>query len=349
MSETVNKHWTRDADLLERFVLHRVDEVERTRLETHLMMCEECQSAVKNEQMLVLGLKRAGQEEMKARLRERLAAAEPQKITVHVPWMRIASVAAVVVILVGLGIYNRWFEKEQLSTSEQLIEPPRERDTSAERRQIEGQRDEARNVPRASELQRRDQALRQSRESPAGEHDVGLQRDAVEAMKLQAPAAAIAGAEKEDTFDAAEGVARQQFWVEGTVVTDPHKQMAAESTPSMVQKAKPVSPTVRVETQSASSPTVTVVERSLDQLPPLRQQRQRALAKQQVQTLVEPYEVGYRFVLYRGSSQKGEVEQTAVLRKISEDSVVVILGNEQIGYRLPPMLSRHLQQRSKER
>jgi hypothetical protein len=111
MMDAEERHWTEDSELIERFVLNKLDPDERNELEDHLRVCEVCKQAVRAEQVLIAGIRRAGRERFKAELAEKLTAAEKTRI----PWPHILSAAAVVVIVIGVALYNRWFE---------IIQPP---------------------------------------------------------------------------------------------------------------------------------------------------------------------------------------------------------------------------------
>jgi hypothetical protein len=108
-----HKHWTNDPELIERFVLRKMNPEERNELEDHLRICEVCKRTVRAEQVLLAGIRRSGREQFKSELRKKiLASAAEEKTT---PWMKILSVAAVVTILFTVGIYNRWFETQETS------------------------------------------------------------------------------------------------------------------------------------------------------------------------------------------------------------------------------------------
>ncbi len=100
------RHWTEDSDLIERFVLNRLDPDERNELEDHLRICEVCKQAVRAEQLLLAGIRRSGRERFKAALAQKLSAVEQRRV----PWAHLLSAAAVVLIVISVVLYNRWFE-----------------------------------------------------------------------------------------------------------------------------------------------------------------------------------------------------------------------------------------------
>ncbi|MBP1691694.1 MAG: putative zinc-finger, partial [Bacteroidetes bacterium] len=152
-----DEHWTKDEELLGHFVLGKLPDAQRQALERHLQSCPECRKRVDGERLLAAGVQRAGREDMKARLRERLglgdgrreareeetqygatrsaferppASAAPGRSAAPVPqrrlnraWVFAAATAACVVIVAGVGILNRWWTPQEpmLATSDQDV------------------------------------------------------------------------------------------------------------------------------------------------------------------------------------------------------------------------------------
>lgn len=102
-------HWTDDPELIEKFVLHQLNPEERNELEDHLRICEVCKRALRSEQVLLAGIRRSGRERFRATLAKKLPRATPAAI----PWPHILSAAAIIILLTGIGIYNRWFQAVQ--------------------------------------------------------------------------------------------------------------------------------------------------------------------------------------------------------------------------------------------
>src|SRR5713101_2936706 len=69
MNSPMSTHWSDDTELLERFVLNRLEPAKRQELEAHLRVCETCQRAVRAEQELVAGVRRLGSESISVGLR----------------------------------------------------------------------------------------------------------------------------------------------------------------------------------------------------------------------------------------------------------------------------------------
>lgn len=153
-----HEHWTLDEELLAEYVLGRLSDSRREACSRHLASCAECRKRLEDEQLLAAGVQRAGREELKARLRQRLGLGEHQgqeavlgKVAggamaapygrsasrneadeLRVPvtpvrhgrgWIYAAATAACVVIVTGIGILNRWWSRDAFETvsSEQEI------------------------------------------------------------------------------------------------------------------------------------------------------------------------------------------------------------------------------------
>jgi hypothetical protein len=108
-------------DRLEEYVLGRLDEPLREAVAAHLPTCERCATAVQNEQLIVAGIRRAGRDAMKERLKA-ATGADNRSLKVTLPWSRIAGMAAGFVIIIGLGLAGRWWYSQQGGTS--AVSPP---------------------------------------------------------------------------------------------------------------------------------------------------------------------------------------------------------------------------------
>ncbi|MFH0990826.1 MAG: hypothetical protein V1799_12500 [bacterium] len=105
---TEKSHWATDEELRERFVAGRVSKEEQRLLAQHLHQCDMCNALVRDEQILAAGIKRTGRIELQARLRARINNLPRQVWT----WYQVAGAAAVILLLLTLGIHNQWFMRE---------------------------------------------------------------------------------------------------------------------------------------------------------------------------------------------------------------------------------------------
>lgn len=114
------RHWTDNSELLERFVLNALNPAERNELEDHLRICEVCKQAVRRELILIAGIRRSGRERFKHELRKRLAAEEQPPIA----WRSLLAAAAVVLIVLSVAIFHRWFDVAKHDEPRPMHEQP---------------------------------------------------------------------------------------------------------------------------------------------------------------------------------------------------------------------------------
>jgi hypothetical protein len=323
-----NSHWTENEDLLTRFVLDRVEAAERPALEVHLSTCEKCRRAVRAEQLLAAGIKRAGREELKMRLKERVA---PRR-TFKVAWYQVAGVAAAIVVLVSIGIYNHWFivgEKEQAPSVVQKEQEAGKLEALADRSKL-GEKDKAKSAPSAA-----DAASARQREK---------EKSIVTVAPLQL-AAAQAGKASEEPGKGGRG--QTATWVEGTVLPRGAEERAApqlfapptgkKTEQLRANKMEARAPTAQQQQDRAGAKEpagLILTQRRLSDLPVSRQAEGQKLNT--VQTLFQRAKGGMRLTLYLDTLATDPELQNASVVPIGEDSIILHLGNQRIGYKMPP-------------
>jgi len=101
MEEHVIIHWAQDPDLLEEFVLLRMDAVQIERFRLHLKECSKCRELVEHEQIVAAGIKRHGRDQLRARLQQRLASDDRNPSGRQ---LFISLAAALVILAIGLSV-----------------------------------------------------------------------------------------------------------------------------------------------------------------------------------------------------------------------------------------------------
>jgi hypothetical protein len=352
MEHPEKTHWTEDEDQLERFVLNRLDPVERVRLEQHLRTCEICQHAVREERKLAAGAKRLARDEMKSRIAERTGSLASRQI----PWPHVLSIAAIIVVIIGLGLYNKWFlvrETRELALTEEPLLEKSESLTSKEEAQ-EPQRERPDVILREGEVGKLDQSppvAARDKDTQSAERDVQTQsgdyraRDAISAGP-EAPATRSLTEKKEiGKDDVGSGVepalAGDYVWVEGNILSpSEHDEVMVKRYDlgrEMEKRAAAQAEETKVQTEelSAGSQPVTLTQQPLSTLPAVRQQIQARLGKNTVETLIGRTHQGLNLTLYLDEPVHETELENATIRQVSEDSLVVIVANKRIGYRLP--------------
>jgi hypothetical protein len=92
-------------ELLERFVLGRMSPAERTAFASRLATDADLREALRQERDLLEGVRLAGRQDLK----RRIAAAAAMAPRPSVPWGRIAALAAAIMIVTGVALWQRWF------------------------------------------------------------------------------------------------------------------------------------------------------------------------------------------------------------------------------------------------
>jgi len=355
MSQLNNFHWTADEDLLERFVLNRVEPQVRGGLEAHLLECEECRRAVLAEQQIAAGICRAGREALKARLKHRTRVLPLRQVN----WYQVAGIAATIVIVVTLGIHYRWFfgsrveepvitEQEQLKAAEpeeqakraeeHLPSPAEKKDT--ERRPT--------TIPQAevsgasgTKKARPDLDVESSRRVAVPSEEKGKEAK-VEQLQLAAAAPAKKG---EAALDQS-AIGANSIWVEGQVLSLQLPEAAApqylmrqdEKQTDRLRAQKMVARGSKGEqkrglAEAEGERALVVEQRPISSLPVTQRMKQQAST---VQALLQRTEESISVTLYLDPPVNELVLQNAVVNPVGEDSIIVKLGSQLIGYKLPP-------------
>ncbi len=353
MSESKNIHWVENEDLLEGFVLGRLEPAEMARLEEHLQECDQCRKAVSNERELVAGIRLAGRESVKHRLAQRIE----QRKEHGANWYRVAGVAAGIVLLVTVGVYNRWFTGTETRVEKQ------HRDDRTEKRaepspsiSPQGQ---------VSNAQKSHVGAAKRAADEEGQKAPGLATAAPKAAGAESGRVAEAQVDKlndlKATDVAREGERREKkdriaavamastvatTWVQGTVITERYQnrpalqEMAANAKDGRAMLRKGKAENILAGKAAGAGVNENVVQnfilsqRPSSDLPPSqRTQQQRASS---VQTLLQKNPTGTRITVFLDSLlTKKEFDQTHV-QTIGEDSIILNLGNRLVGYKLPP-------------
>jgi len=129
---TEKGHWAKSEELLENYVLDRIDASLRQELQQHLASCRECRELVEEETILAAGIRGAGAMEVKERLRSMIKGKESD-----VPWPHILSIAAALFLIIGIGIYNRWFFKSLPTAPRQTTVEGKRADAKEEEQALE--------------------------------------------------------------------------------------------------------------------------------------------------------------------------------------------------------------------
>ena len=332
-------HWTTDPDLLERYALGKVPEMERKQLDEHLRTCLECRARLTDETEIVEGIRMFGRREMKNKLRQRLAY-EPGR---RIPWTRIMSAAATIVILVGIGFFNEWFPPQ---SKQQVVAKPAEtlgdmKDQVPERAVAQKQEISELEKDRESDVSLKSKVGKETKiETPLKLQFDGEKPEDRSALSAAAKSGAGAAQQKTEHMISLDEMKGQkldqvddQVWVEGTVMTQTDKneelgKVSRKKTPQDAQVPKS-------ETQPSVQQGVQLQQMSSRNLPAAQLQKQRLSNVNSVQTLVSRTNQGLKMTLYLDTLFQDADFRNANVQEVEPDSIVIDLPNQRIGYQLP--------------
>ena len=334
---TASQHFAEDPGLLEEFVLGRLDRMSTERYEEHLRTCEVCREAVDEERMIAAGAKRYGRDQLKERLRARMG----EGPTRRVPWPHVLSAAAILVILIGIGITQHWFTARVAPVENLEAEgPPKDF-------KIESTAPEMRNEPLPMQ-----QPAPSSSEHAPGSRTAGKMRRQEE-TKAKEPdkdvGYAPAPADRAEPLLSAEGERRTQttrsslgkgipreYWITGTLSA---RSIATMEAPAGQTSKKDLMESARPATAPGST-GITRGRISLEQRSPselsasFRDQRQSS-GQPGIPTLIQQTEAETVMTLFPAVPFDSTQFHEARVERFGADSLLVSIGNQQIGYRLP--------------
>jgi hypothetical protein len=353
MAESNNIHWAQDEDLLEQFVMRRLTPEEAEEYGKHLRDCDRCRTIVEKEEELIAGIRLAGRDAIKKRMTERL----DRRTSKDAMWYRMVGVAAVLILLVTIGIYNNWFistepqmeKSDRAEKFENRKEPAQTAVTQdAELRTKEtspgGAAKQGENERRSRFGVREDEKARPRVAPSAGKADAEV--DKLSGLEAGNVAAAQLGDEKKDhVISARSASAVETTWIQGTVIPEmldnrpAPSQLAAKALDEAGQLRKGKEESLlagRVAKTSSSemkSQSFAVTQRRRSDLPPSQlSSRQQAAS---VQTLLQKSPTGMQLTVFLDTLVSQKDLSGSRIQTIGDDSIVVNLGQRRIGYKLP--------------
>jgi hypothetical protein len=353
MPDTTPLHIADSPERLEAFVLGRITDSEHEAVESHAAACDRCAQAIRSERMLAAGAKSLGRALLKERLRSGVA--EP---SLRIPWPRILSAVAVLLLLVGVGWLNHWFitpEQETMMLSDKLsresekalpqaVSPP----AVASEAPPLADRDERAGAPAAGPAKEAEHPALRVEEKTQG-------LDASPALPSK-EVADIAAAESRNAVvtrrDMKIAPASGGVWVEGNAIAEAPAavRFRAGAKDALLKGKSDARTLAESETNAlsgagAAAPpaeqTFRVRQRTATALPALRQNvQQRNGPSGTIQTLLEQTSGETVLTLYLDSLRNPVDLRNARVQQVGRDSIIVNIGNQRIGYRLPGALQQ---------
>lgn len=335
MTDRSEEHIAGNDDLIERYVLGRLSPAERAAADRHLQSCTACRAAVQSEGEFAAGIKEAGRQDLRSRLKKRIAESGRREI----PWRAIISAAAVVAVVAMVGITNNWFHirNEQQVTSS---------DTQYETSQS--------NAPAAaldSPIQTQPAAKPDKEAKVGGKQELSLRKheDVAKTKDLEQKSLALRDSpaptmvseinrmDKISTVAAVEG---QEVWVEGFVIdreTQENKVPPGEPNgkKSRALDAAEGKAGRLMLSGGAIPPSITVSQEPFHALSIAQQKMQQQQRLHSIATRMEQTTHGIHLTLYPESPIDSSALAQARVELMTDDSLVVALPGQRIAYPLP--------------
>jgi hypothetical protein len=336
MAEIGHIHWTEDEELLGRFVLGRVPERESRALKEHLETCPSCMDNVQRERILASGAKRLGRHEMKERLAERIGRSRRRTIRYE-----IMGAAAVILLAVGLAVYQRWIPTGGETVATQAIKSS-DADHLKPSPMIAEQSDAEKTYQKKTPVPA--ERLRAGRKEAEEKTDGFLGDGRVQRDESQPTAGAgrVDQAVVSSTAPASVANAASEMWLEGVQLFNESRELASremnqaskQMAKSKVLAEEAVAKDERIAPNGVvQAPRVEIQQRQWRDLPTMQQKL--SAEEKTIQTKVDRVDGQMRLTLYLDPPASEEEIRQSQVRQIGSDSLVVIVGKQQIGYKLP--------------
>jgi hypothetical protein len=342
MSE-LNSHWTDDEDLLAGFVLNRVGAEERQRLEAHLRSCEQCRRAVEAERLLAAGVKKAGREELKERLKKKLVPSKKFVVT----WYQVVGAAATIVVLISIGIYSHWFSPGGAEEGPMAVRRETNKLEIPENRTKAGEKDKG--VTTSPSQGARAQPPREAeREHAIAVPSVPVETEAKGAIQPKVAPLQVTAAQAPKSAEALKKQVSGEtaVWVQGVILSNEaetrgevqlYAPLAEKKLDELrLQKAEPTGVTGRKRVALLGGKEigeVAVAQEPVSNLPASHQARQEE--PDRIETLLQRTGGKLVLTLYLDTLVSGPELRNARIELLSEDSIIVNMGGRRIGYKLP--------------
>ncbi|MDD8017766.1 MAG: hypothetical protein PHP42_05295 [Bacteroidota bacterium] len=352
MSESDKTYWTDDPELVEKYVLGKISDVECQRLDAEIADCEPCKEKLRQEMELAAGIRRYGRDTMKASLKIKLRREQSTQIFRY-QWISFA--AAVVVIAIGVGVYRMWFgdlvaptkfgNKEIVfKQTESPNKPLEEKDKSKESESLKKEeaqvKEPNRRSARPSRVEERASDVAIAESAPAQTQKPTI---ADQAQSNQGAGSTQQHVEGKFKKIEAEQPTRS-IWLIGSVT-----MVSEKSRQGLQEQTSPRALGLKEEQQKNDNAgrdqnkTLIVKRGKVDKNLVLQQRpfkslprsRQSQMSSQRhAETLIEESGSSLSLTIFNDALSPEDLEQ-AVIERSTDDSLVIALPNQRISYRIP--------------
>ena len=355
MKEPDNIHWTRDADLVERFVLHQIEGAHYAELAEHLTTCASCREIVQKEQTLVAGIRRYGRTRLKDRLANRIGSAVAagtsqspppipgRKPVRHFPWARVTSAAAILVVALGIGIYYRWLGTEKTPEIASTTNAERENAPSPQvRDQLAGKEAPVRSERAPEQVHGHIEA--------GEKDDIRITGGYAQDEKQVKKPLDIVGRDREEEKKAktefrVDASVAEGLWIDGSIISGAEDRNArlpaseSDSRNELRQKDLGYAAKALEKNQANVQSNIQLTQQPLNTLPGVQQNKQDVIGTRKVQTLFQQTPQGLHLTIFSDRTFSTSDLQNATVEQVAPESLVVNVARDKIGYRVPAGLN----------
>ncbi len=307
-----NEHWTDDPELVELFVSGTLRPDQEKVFESHLEQCATCRAITDREAVLREGIRIYARNSLKSRLRTRVALSSPAAI----PWPHIISAAAVLVIIVGIGIQTGLWKNAELTLKDADV----------------GRMDTVRSLghadvePGASPEEVGElvpaESVEESRAEEIDEMEAAASIRRERALSVSPPSAEIAKSQVEPPG----GI----VWVTGKILTEqPRTAFRAEK---KIAAAAEDQASFQMRSKDVEGPRMTVSQKPLQMLPS-GQQQVGLTGLREVMTALEEKDDSIHMTIFTDDMEVQS--QPLQIMPITDDSIIVTAGKARIAFKFP--------------
>ena len=345
MADIQKKYWTDDPDLVEKYVLGKLTDEERKRLDDEIAYYKPGKEKIRREMQFAAGIRRHGRDQLKSRLRLKLRREQSQQIF---RYQMIGLAAAVVVIAIGVGVYQVWFSE--------IAAPKKFNNQEIVLKQTDSTNNESKPGEESVAGESKDEGKLQKRSmlKPTSQREAIVSSQGASVKKDVATAPSKQGfAKTEDQVSEIEessepvkpkrSIPTQSIWLIGKVVmiedqkptalsdTQHHALMSEQSEEKRDHTSEQRSKRITIK-RGETEGQIMLQQRSFRELP---RSRQTQIGKKNVaETLVQQSDEGLSLTIYSDAISAAEIKN-ATIEIAGSDSIIVETGSQRIYYKLP--------------
>ena len=338
MTDLPHRHWTENEELLEQYLLGRVDFGRRNELESHLRSCPECRSRVEAEEALVAGVRRLGREQLRDRLASRTRLIHPRQLS----WQQFAAAAAVFSIALSIGVYQWWLttqKREQTPAPSAAVTESSRPESAASQNQATDAVAYAAKEPAVGTEAREKGTTNYRTEA---DQSSPVRRDIPKNPELASTAAeSLENAEKSSTT--------RSLWVDGTILPGEStaQDAANEVSSAKTNEKEPVGKLMLKKKEgirhlqsdshlAKDDQLFSLHQRLFSTLPAIRQQLSSKPLGRRKPAQIDRVGDSLSLTMYLDTLYDEATWASARIRMIGTDSLTIDLPGQRIGYKLPP-------------